>query len=246
MPKGGYAKRRYYRKRGRKPFVKKTKKLVTGAGPTLLEKIASYAGPVASVAKAVLPIVAAINTEQKYLDVSAAVTTATFASPYIVNLSALATGTSDITRIGNSILCKDLSIRPRVIQLATASTLNKNYVCRIVVFVDKMQNGTAPTLAQLMESTATIMSKFNKDYTDRFVILHDNIYTMHPHYSGAEYRQDEIKYFNKLDFHTRYLGSTAADADQGPNALYIMYWPESTTSGDFNVGGYSRLNFTDN
>jgi len=67
MAKRNYRPRRVIRRR---PYVNKTKKMVTGQGPTLLEQLARGASGVATVAKAVLPIVSAINTEAKYLDVS--------------------------------------------------------------------------------------------------------------------------------------------------------------------------------
>jgi len=52
MAKRNYRPRRVIRRR---PYVNKTKKMVTGQGPTLLEQLARGASGVATVAKAVLP-----------------------------------------------------------------------------------------------------------------------------------------------------------------------------------------------
>lgn len=237
--------KRYARKKTKKTFVRKTKKLVTGQGPTLLEKIAGYAGPVSTVARAVLPVISAINTEAKYLDTPGAVTTATLAAPYIVNLTSMSQGLTDNNRIGNSVLLRDVAINIRLIQIPTATSKFKNFAIRFLMFVDKMQNGSPPSLGNIMENTASILSKTNKDFTDRYVILHDKVYTMTPTNENSEYRVDD-KFYNKLEFHARYLGPSAGSGDQGPNAVYVMYWPDNVTSGDVNVGGYARLNFTDN
>jgi len=55
----------------------------------------------------VLPIVSAINTEAKYLDVSYS-GNLTITTPSITCITALAQGLTDITRIGNSLLAKVL------------------------------------------------------------------------------------------------------------------------------------------
>lgn len=244
MPYYQKSSRRYKRNyRRKRTYVRRTKKLVTGQGPTMLEKIASYAGPVATLAKAIVPVVAAINTEAKYKDTSAASTTATITSPYITCFTSMAQGLTDVTRIGNSILMKDFAMNIRVLLNNAAITSDK--VVRVVVFTDKMQNGSTATLTELFQDTTSVLSKFNKNYTDRFVIMHDEIIGLHPNFSGALPRVD-FKYFNKLDFHARYIGTDSAVASLGPNNIYIVFWPETTVSGDVNVGYYSRLNFTDN
>jgi len=170
MAKRNYRPRRVIRRR---PYVNKTKKMVTGQGPTLLEQLARGASGVATVAKAVLPIVSAINTEAKYLDVSYS-GNLTITTPSITCITALAQGLTDITRIGNSLLAKSINIKYRFNTSDTAQHIQT----RIVIFVDKLQGGTAPTLAQLMSDTASILSHHNKNYTDRFVILKDRIFDM--------------------------------------------------------------------
>lgn len=244
-----YGRRRYNRRRPayrRRPYVNKTKKLVTGEGPTLLEKIASGVGTAASVAKAVLPIVAAINTEAKYLDTANGLAP-TLAAPSIVNISAMAQGLTDKTRIGNSILAKSIFCKVRVVGTMTNDTGPQYHSVRIMLIVDKLQGGTAPTISQIMESTSTNLSMGNKNYTDRFTILKDKIIDMNNMYydgSNPSLGVKSIKFFKKLDFHIRYIGTDAASTSMGPNALYLVGWPLASSGLAFTF--YCRLNYTDN
>lgn len=234
----------------KRKYVNKTKKLVTGQGPTLLEQIASYAGPVASVAKAVLPVIGAINTEAKFYD-SVSSGAVTFAAPVFFNMSATTQGTTENNRIGNSILSKNISCRINLANTWTAADDGQWARMRYVIFVDKNQAGSVPTLAQLMTNTTSLNSPFNKNYTDRFVILKDKMITFNPQDrlvpAGGVQTFIFNKYFKQLDFHTRYIGTSSANADQGQNALFFFAWYQANTATQTSaVSCYSRLNFTDN
>lgn len=111
MPPRTTYKKNYKRRRPIK--YSPSKKMVTGHGPTLLEKISSGVGSVAKLATAVAPAIAAINTESKYLDITASVTAHTpGTSDVIRNLTGeIIQGVNDSQRIGNSILMRDLQIR---------------------------------------------------------------------------------------------------------------------------------------
>lgn len=235
-------KRSYRKKRGYKKRVRsnKTKQLVTGHGPTALESIASGIGNVATLARAVMPAIMAINTEAKFID-TAASSNITLAAPSIAPLCAMAQGLTESTRIGNSLLAKDLAIKFRF-NTSSSGILNQ---CRVVIFVDKLQGGTAPTLAQIVQDTSSILSPFNKNYTDRFTIIKDQIWDLNQSYLAQPIIRTS-KFYKKLDFHVRYLGTTSAAASLGPNQIYIMMWTTdagvSATSGAY----YARLNYTDN
>jgi len=242
-----YTKRTYYKKRykPRKKFVSKAKKLVTGHGPTMLERIASGVGSVASLAKAVVPVIAAINTEAKYLDRTVS-STASFAAPNLINLSAMAQGTTEITRIGNSILSKNISV---TIQLVPDMATRSYHCYRILLFVDKQQAGTPPNTTELFANSATtLFSQKNKNYTDRFVFLKDKFITIDANIdptADALNANRVIKIFKKTDFHIRYIGTDATNASQGNNSLYLLIWPQDPTTGQ-GFSMTSRLNFTDN
>lgn len=244
-------KRNYRRKRvmKRKPYVNKTKKLVTGHGPTWLESLASGAGQVASLARAVAPAIAAINTEAKYLDTSGGLAP-TLAAPSIVNLSLMAQGLTDKTRIGNSLLAKSIQVRIRLVLTNEISGVygSPYSSIRVMLIVDKLQGGTPPTIAQIMESTSSNISMANKNYTDRFTIVKDKMCNFSPNWGTGSTTPTQavcdFKFFKPLDFHIRYLGTGSANADAGPNQLYLICWPHHSIGCSFTY--YTRLNFTDN
>lgn len=249
MPYKRNFKKRTYRGRGRKPYVNRTKKLVTGQGPTWLETVASGVGSVASLARAVAPAIAAINTEHKYFDVSGGLSP-TLASPSIQPLCLVAQGLTDKTRIGNSMLAKSIQVRIRlVLQNEISGTYGSPYSSiRVMLIVDKLQGGTAPTIAQIMENTSNNISMANKNYTDRFTVIKDKMCNFSPNWGTGSTTPTQavcdFKFFKPLDFHIRYLGTDATAASAGPNQLYLICWPAHSVGCSFTF--YTRLNFTDN
>jgi len=41
------------------------------------------------------------------------------------------------------------------------------------------------------------------------------------------------KYYKELNFHCRYLGTSAADASLGPNNVYVMMWSTNSTGTSY-------------
>lgn len=248
MTKSDYAKQAYGRK-GYKRYKKidKIKKMVTGEGPTLLEKIAAGVGGVASVAKAVLPAIAAINTEVKYSDKTAAVNAyVPGTNDVIVALTdQIAQGTSDITRVGNSIKAQDLQLRLAMNFASSATVLGLH--CRMMLIVWKENAQQNPiTAAKLFESPTNLYSAMNKDYTDQFVVLKDKFFALNnPSGAAQTVAFQHMKLFKKTDFHIRFDGSTGANATQ--NHIYLILRSSSTgLATSLSTTYYSRLNYTDN
>lgn len=245
--------KRNYKRRApvRRYAVNRTKKMVTGHGPTMLETMARGAGSLAKLAGAVMPIVAAINTEEKFLDVPAG-GTATASVPIINCLNSCSQGITESTRIGNSILARNLNIRFSLNQVwATADSAIAPRI-RITLFSDKSQGGTPPTIAQVYQSSSSNISAFNKNYSDRFVIIKDKVICPPVNYgggipvTGGAY-QMVFKFFKKLDFHIRFLGTDNQAASNGQNSIYLIVWTNSDdASAITTLTYYSRLNFTDN
>ena len=237
MP-GKYNRRRYKRRPQGKKRIARTKKLVAGqTQPTLLEKIASGVGSAAQVASAVLPMIKAINTEMKFVDV---ISTGNISStPTIIPLCLPSQGTTEQNRIGNSLLLKDINLRLSISPNYTAVPLN---IFRVVMLIDKTQQGVAPTASQIFQNSTNIDSAFNKNFTDRFVIIKDKRFL-----SAQQGDQMQLiqKWFKKLDFHQRFLGTGGTAADAGQNTPYLVIW--GTLSVNFPTYSiYSRTNFTDN
>lgn len=242
--------RRPYRKRRTFKNYSKTKQMVTGRGPTLLEKIASGAGSVARLATAVAPMIAAINTEHKYVDNTGAVTAYDpGASDSIVHLSAgLINGTQDNQRIGNSILAKDIQLRMAINFPATVgspSVMGLHCRATIICWKDNAQENP-PTIAKIFEVPNIIYSAISKDYSDQFVVIKDKFFTVQSSAGiTATAGFQHMKWFKKLNFHMRYDGIQGTDHTQ--NHIFLIL--RSTATGPSNAlqaTYYSRLNFTDN
>lgn len=237
--RSSYSRSNRYRRRVA-PRTNKVKKLVDGhtvksLPERLIEQGAPIVSTVSAIASTVGRIMSMINVEHKYIDVNAVPST-DFATPAITPLTLCAQGDNDTQRNGNSTLGQDISIRV----LSTKNPNNESRI-RVVIFIDKECDGALPTLANLMETTATINSKFNKDFTKRFVVLKDkfiNLTTNNP--------LQVTKFFVKTPYHVYYDGVSAAIGDAKENQMFILCW---STVGGANTPGvdiYSRFNFTDN
>lgn len=232
-----YKKRYVRRGRRRRINYPKGKKLVVGHGPTMLDRIASGVGSAARLATAIAPMIASINTESKYFDTNQGATPL-LGTLQVLPLSNIAQGTTDTTRIGNSILAKNISIKYQITPNYTGLLYNP---IRMLLIVDKMQNGSTPAMADIFETTTTYLSPLNKDYSDRFVVLKDKLIMTNQNGNQAVHG----KFFKKLDFHIRYKGISGGVSDQAPNALYLLWWYAAAINGP-TCNIYSRLNFTDN
>jgi len=242
--------RKRYAKKQNVPYVKqsKTKKLVTGQDPTLLERLARQSDNIGLVAKSILPIAMAINTEHKYFDLQSS------GSAYnpgtndsLINLSqGIAQGLTDQTRIGNSILAKDLQLTiladflPAVAGLQTAFGR-----FTLLVWKENLQDNP-PTVAKIFEFPTLFHSRFNKDYTDQMVIIKDKILPFSAKTLISQVQDPKvIKIFKKLDFHMRFDGATASDGTVNHIYLCVRGW-NATAANQVNYNQYFRLNYTDN
>lgn len=242
--------RKSFRRRPARKFPKKTarvKKMV-GEQPSLVDKIASGVGQVAKLAGAIAPIVAAINTEEKYVDYTSSVTFSN-ASPQIINLTRTAQSLTDTGRIGDSVKARFLQIRNHFV--ADHSTVNNNII-RCMIFVDKSVSASMgiadPTLANLFTSSTNVFSPLNKDNGDRFVLLKDKIFTLDcptatNAVAGARGGSTRFMKINlPLDFHIRYVAANLNDV--GPNQVYMLLWTASGVTPSCTY--YSRFKYTDN
>lgn len=224
----------------------KAKKMVQGHGPTFLEQLATGFGSAAEVAKAVLPMVEAINTEEKYADQNATVTAYNpGTNDQVVCLTnAISQGSDDFNRIGNSILAKDINIRIYSTYAADATHLNSIGRITILCWKDNA-NANAPTVAKVYESSTVINSPFNKDYVDQFVILKDKIFACNAPVAATTSQCAMVfKFYKKLDWHMRWLNTTTGNTQ---NHIYIIFRSAQAAVGNaMSFTYYTRLNFTDN
>lgn len=242
MPKKSYAKKPYKSNKNRV-------KSMVGEKPSIVESIARGVGSVAQLASAIMPIVAAINTEEKYIDASAAVSPI-LSAPTITYLTGTAQGLTDSNRVGDSVKARFLQCRFYV----TPNFINQNNnLVRLMLIVDKsvsssMAIGT-PTAAQIFSSTSNPFSPLNKDNGDRFIILKDKVMALNSPTPTAATNPAHggdsriVKWNIPLDFHVKYAAS--AITDLAANNIFLVVWTNLTATGP-SITYYSRFKYTDN
>lgn len=231
----------YYRSNRRRPnYGKKrlmktsyggqTKKLVDGKGTSYV-KMGIQAIPY--ILRSVKLLKSLINTEAKYVDVSSS---ATFSSTMVYErLTAIAVGTTDITRIGNKILLKDVLVRLRFIMNSSATATQ----CRWILFVDKECDGAIPSAPQPLASSSTEAPN-SMDFSKRYVIVKTGNVSL----SINGTRDFAIKCYKNLNIHCDYDGTGSAVADAKENQLYIGFISsEATNVPTYSL--YSRVKYYD-
>jgi hypothetical protein len=223
------------KKVNKKKKPKQTKGLLNGV---TLQDAADFLGAAWKWGRAALTLLP--NVEEKYFDVSAAGAAAAIAgSATVVNLSNIAQGNDYNNRNGNSIRL----MRVRLDFTAAGNALTALQQVRVLMFRDLMQAGTDPTVAQLLETTATSLamnSPFLHYAFDRFEVLYDELLQFNS--------QDTFWFHRKMGFevndHILYQGTTGADASNWQGALYLLFIGDATTN-QATVTYHSRLSFTD-
>lgn len=219
---------------------------MVGEQPSFVEKIARGAGSVATLARAIAPIVSMVNTEEKFVDKSSTVSLPV-ATPAIISLTNMAQGLTDITRIGDSIKARFLQLRLKFTPLFSAVASNH---IRMMLVIDKSINAATPvntlTLANLFQNSADILSPINKDQGDRFVILKDKQIILNNLGAGTANPGGDTRFLKlnmPLDFHIRFVAPTTTDL--GPNNVFLVLWSDVVTTGP-TCSYYSRFKYTDN
>mgnify|MGYP000011215041 FL=1 len=180
-----------------------------------------------------------INVEKKYSDVTSG------ASPILVNYSGaivqltnIAQGDAINQRGGNSILMKSLMVRGYV----EHNTGIPHSIVRVMLVLDTMNTGTAPTVANILSSTGGVWAPSSlPNVTDktRFKILSDKTFDLN---NGANTIKS-FKTYVKLNKHAKYTGSLGTD--EFKNQLYMLYVSDVNAS-DPGIVYYARVGYYDN
>lgn len=210
------------RKRKRKHFISRY-------GPSAMK----YSLQALKIARQVKSLV---NVEYKYKDSAADVTPST--TEAFVLLNGLALGDTSETREGQSILMKNMLVRFQLVLNASASVT----ATRVIIVIDKQSNAAAPTAAQILDVTGSMISPLNIDYGSRFVVLLDKLFAL----DNVGKKIIEFKRFMKLNAHAKYnTANNGTVADITTNSLYMMHYSSEATNTptlSYNI----RLRFIDN
>lgn len=235
MPyKRNFRKQNFRRRPKRKTKADRTKQLVDGKPPGKLEMIAKqYAGPMGTIARSLYGISKLINSEHKFIDSSN--TTALSSAGSVILLSGVAQGTTDITRIGNSLIFQDLVFNYDI----EASNLVFTTNVRVMLIIDKELDGALPTAANILQAV-NVRSPMNMDFSKRFVVLKSKNHAFSLNGSSTVAK----KIYVKLPFHGYYDGATAAVGDCKENQILLLLVSDQPTNTP-SISYYSRIKFTD-
>lgn len=206
-----------YRRYKRKRYVKKDKRPTWAKiMHTGFQMYNNFKGPLGYALRGVNMLKNLINTETKYIDtVQTTSTNFDNNTGLMIPLSLCSQGVSDTSRIGNSILCKHLTINWAV--TINPSNTNGNRF-RIIVFIDKQNvKGVSPVATDLLASVVPTALK-NVDNLDRFVILRDIMRKVDP----DEPTVNGKIYIPLHRLHTKYDGSLGQQSDLAENGIYLL------------------------
>lgn len=234
-------KKRGYKKPQRKTRLPVKKQIpwkqMAGIASSAIDAAGSIPGPVGLVARGLSMVKKLVNVECKTNTVAPGAL-GVVSTGVVTPLTLLAQGVTDVTRIGNSILSKRISIRGYVDQNASATATRY----RIMLILDKDNaQGTAPTPAQILQNL-TPNSHLNLNSTDRFVVLHSERGALS--INGERTRLFEIQK-DLSNLHIKYDGTAADQASAAENHLYLFAISDEATNNP-SYTFESRFCFYDN
>lgn len=185
--------------------------------------------------------------ETKYLDT--VVSSAPITNTGVIRaLSLVPEGSDNVSRIGKQIELKKVS------QLAniSAGTTGLIQTLRHIIFQDKMQNGTIPTVAEVLE-TVIVYSTLNFDnFKQRFHLIKDEWFTIIGNETAGQLTEVSMRtrrsnlFGKKLLHKVQYLGTDNSQGAQGKNNVYEM-WLGDSSAGTTQplVATTTRIEFKD-
>lgn len=178
-----------------------------------------------------------VNSEMHVNDIASS-GTVDYTTGAIVSLNQIAIGDDISQRTGQSILVKYISFRGIVYR----NSANQNETFRIMVFRDTSNQGTAPTLANVLQangSAYTPLSNLNLTFKDRFKILYTTTLTV-----SATNAEQVFKGYIRLQKHVKFDGSTATDYQK--DSLWFLICSDQTGANLPSYRLYARTAFYDN
>ncbi len=189
-----------------------------------------------------------VGREKKLHDVDTG-STAFAAAGAMVLLTGVAQGDTSLTREGLRINAHSLQLR---CQFSTDDTYtNGTSFCRMLIFIDRHNQGANPTVTQLLESPTWLDLREHEGFT-RFKILYDKTFSLSNKlvgYQAATAREPSrrfIEVFKKFKSPIRiaYIGQAAPVANCGKNQIFLCLITSNT--GAFpSYDIHSRVRFTD-
>lgn len=242
MPyKRTYRKRTNYRRKPmRKGRLQNARKMTGNEPNSIIDKIASGVGTVATIARSVAGIASMINVEDKFVDTVISADPSPGTPDFALVLNQIAQGSDFNQRNGNKVLDKCLQINMRCFLDAAATALATNTL-RCVILIDKKPQIGALTFPLIYG--ADVAGLINKNTAgDRIVVLKD----MKMIFNGGNNRLFYKKVFINLSrIHSQYTGPTATAYEAG-TIYFLLYADVAGLSPALHVRGNARFCYMDN
>lgn len=205
---------------------------------TNVKKGVNLASKVASTAMTVARIAEMVNAEKQYYDINNS--WATSGAPLWL-LSGIPQGDDEGARTGNSIKLNSIYLQMSLGINASATQTN----CRIILFEDKFQTGTAPVFTDLVQASSgansinNVISPLNVDTTQRYRIIMDKRVAL----SSTGVRNRLFKKYVKIQKHVHYTGPAATNTYN--NNIYLVFFHDEPTNAP-TLNWWNRVGYYDN
>lgn len=167
------------------------------------------------------------------------------AAGVVYDLSEVPQGDTEVTRDGSSLKPKNLELRMYI----TGNSSAASNTLRLILFRATNENGTAPTMAQVLEQTsesAPLAIYSPKIHDKRYFtkILKDVTFTMNKMVASTAYRKT-LTYKIPLDGHMTFTGTSTTKESGG---LYLIMVSDQTAASNLGpaVQFTSRIKYYDN
>lgn len=232
-----YSRRSFPKRKKITPSRRQKIKKLAGEKPSVIDKIARYAGPVGTIAKAVGGIIQMMNPEKKYVDNTSSLIAVPNTGVAVATYTTMVQGLGDQARNGNTI--KGISISGKMYLQKNLSVQTTGI--RLLWVLDKECDGSVPLLSQILDNV-DIVSGVNRDYSKRFVLLKDKMLTLNDGGGQTKFQ----KFFFPTDFHIHYDGSSAAITDAKENQVFLFAISDQNPDYAPLLTHFGRFNFYDN
>lgn len=186
--------------------------------------------------------------EKKFFDTTVTANTTTPGAVMAPSINLVAGGTGESQRIGRKMTIKSIHFRGHAILAAGTVATAAAESCRMLLVLDKQNNGAGYAAADLLNATVTDRSFLNLSNSQRFVILKDWYFSMSAvNTNGAtpvNFTQlmKILKYNKKCNIPIEFATAGATLADVRSNNLSVFLIGTDTS---ISILMQSRIRYTD-
>jgi len=206
----------------------------TAGGPTRRGSLQQQIKSLQKVVKEILP-------EIKNIGIDLAQTNIT-SSGTIQHLTAIPQGVTEVTRVGEDVMLREIIVRGRLSDLTTTGTTSVPFYYRFALVVDKQQVAdTAPAVTQVVDTADPVNALPNNSHSERFRFLWVSpLIQNNAVLTGNQFPVCDHTWKGALKI--GFNGANSTDIQK--NGVYFMILT-SDTGNTVDFAGVARLMYTD-